>query len=38
VTGNTDLSEKGLVDCIVRITRAGGFKARVPQALVVLKQ
>jgi len=38
VAGNMDLFEEELVDCIVRITRAGGFKARAPQALVVLKQ
>jgi hypothetical protein len=38
VAGNTDLSEEELVDYVVRITRAGGFKARAPQALVVLKQ
>ena len=29
--GSMDLSEEELVDYIVRITRAGGFKARAPQ-------
>jgi hypothetical protein len=29
--GSMDLSEEELVDYVVRITRAGGFKARAPQ-------
>jgi hypothetical protein len=30
-TGSMDLSEEELTDYIVRITRAGGFRARAPQ-------
>jgi hypothetical protein len=30
-TGSVDLSEEELVDYVVRVAGAGGFKARVPQ-------
>jgi len=31
-TGDTDLSEGELVDYVVRVARAGGFKARAPRS------